>query len=183
MQQDFGIWSQYWDGSTWAVQAAPGTGRGGAGDETLSAVSCASAPVCMAVGSDFYNSYHLTAERWDGARWSGERQLATPGWAGSAGLGDVSCPTDTFCMAVGTFTDAQDNGHTAAARWDGSGWAVMTTGNFPGQYAGLSNVSCPSARFCLALGGLQSAAGSGPGRPLAERWDGSGWAVLPLPRA
>jgi len=141
-QQDFGIWSQDWDGSTWTMQATPRTERGGDGGETVGAVSCASPAACMAVGSDYYNSYHLTAERWDGTRWVDQLRLPTPEVATNAGLNDVSCPTATFCMAVGGITDAQDRGHTVAGRWSGSGWAILPTRDFPGQDASLASVSC-----------------------------------------
>jgi hypothetical protein len=132
-QQDFGIWSQDWDGSTWAMQATPRTERGGDGGETVDAVSCASPAACMAVGSDYYNSYHLTAERWDGTRWVDQLRLRTPGPATNPGLNDVSCPTATFCMAVGSITDAQDRDHTVPGNGAVRAGPSCLPGTFPGR--------------------------------------------------
>ncbi len=56
-------------------------------------------------------------------------------------------------MAVEGITDAQDRGHTVAGRWSGSGWAILPTRDFPGKDASLASVSCPSATFCLTVGG------------------------------
>lgn len=43
----------------------------------------------------------------------------------------------------------------------------------------LNGVSCPSARFCLAIGRYLTNAGSYI--PLVERWDGRAWATAPAP--
>jgi hypothetical protein len=85
-------------------------------------------------------------------------------------LASVSCSAATTCTAVGG---------TRAFRWDGKRWRSQQTAR-PGRNAvggvALQAVSCPSAGSCLAVGnnGCES---------LAERWNGSRWAVLRTPDA
>jgi hypothetical protein len=63
--------------------------------------------------------------------------------ATSDSLGDVSCTSASFCMAVGS-----DSGRTITQIWNGSTWTV-TTLSLPG---GMSGVSCLSPDACLAVG-------------------------------
>ena len=113
------------------------------------------------------------AEAWDGASWSIQ---ATPTPSGGGQLNDVSCTSDTACIAVGysyTSTTA-----TLAEAWDGTSWSLQ---NVPSPTVGgfLSGVSCASASDCAAVGNS-----SGPGGPfvqLADVWDGTTWSSQTLP--
>src|SRR4051794_18087339 len=46
----------------------------------------------------------------------------------------VSCPTDSFCMAVGVRSQGGGAGRGLAYRWDGSAWHVMPTAGPPSGY-------------------------------------------------
>lgn len=108
------------------------------------------------------------------ASWSAV-EVPSPVYA-SGHLSNVSCPTPSMCVAVGSF----DNGGrkiTLAERWNGSGWSVQATAN-PADGTGwavLNSVACTSSRSCIAVG--ESSAGA-----LAERWDGTRWSIQRTPR-
>lgn len=133
-----------------------------------------------------------------GATWSLQ---TTPGPSGppDAALTSVSCPSATFCMAVG----ASDFGFdhlginlvgpiaTFAERWDGTGWTVLPT-PAAGVDPGLASVSCASPTFCVAVGSTQSGGrvtvgGLGGGgrnsHALLETWNGSAWSMQSTPLA
>lgn len=102
--------------------------------------------------------------------------------AGRGELYSVSCPTDTFCMAVG-FRQASSTAPRLglAYRWDGTAWQVMPTKAPPVGAAAiyLVSVSCTSATACTALGWARS------GRTwfvIAERWNGASWRFLTIQR-
>jgi hypothetical protein len=57
------------------------------------------------------------------------------------------------------------------------GWVIQPTPDAAGVTRILFAVSCPAVRACTAVGEQQTAAGVR--RPLAERWNGVRWAVLP----
>src|SRR6201999_1591520 len=57
--------------------------------------------------------------------------------------------------------------------WDGTGWTLTTMGG-PGDT--LNAVSVPVSSFCVAAG-----APNDNDKPLAESWDGTTWAPMPLP--
>ena len=66
-----------------------------------------------------------------------------------------------------------------AERWDGSGWTVPPTPSLGSNSTGtLVAVACVSPSTCFAVG---SRYGAGGDTPLAERWDGTQWAVQPTP--
>ena len=99
---------------------------------------------------------------------------ATPGR--SAELQSVACPAVDDCIAVGLV----ERGPALAERWNGSQWSVMKTakvGRLQSPY--LRAVACPSTRFCMAAGG----GGTGNDTSaLTERWNGSRWTRVPVPR-
>jgi len=69
---------------------------------------------------------------------------------------------------------------TLAERWNGTSWAVQPTPNLTGAtQSELSGVSCASTRACSAVGYYYNS--SGDLVTLAERWNGTSWAVQPTP--
>ncbi len=95
-------------------------------------------------------------------------------------LGAISCPSTTFCEAVGTVISS--NGSTSvspfASSWNGHTWKVQKPPPFP---AGVADVSCVSAKACLAVGtfypsGLSAATGA-----TAATWNGKRWAKVKVP--
>lgn len=146
--------------SGWVVQPVPAPTLP-AGH--LTAVSCLSASWCMAVGSGPKGGF---AERWDGASWAVE---SLPEAAVGALVG-ISCSSPTACTAVGSVSA---NGMVLAERWDGTQWAVQPAPR--GSVAGesLGGVSCPTRRFCVAVGSRNQRRSKG----LVELWRGSRWAI------
>ena len=167
--------TEEWDGTGWTIQAAappPGSYGG-----SLESVSCASASECVAVG--VYRaptSFQLPLiERWDGTSWTVD-VAAMPTGASEASFFGVSCPTTTFCLAVGQYSDPA-GAHLLAESFGAAGWSVLPTVS-PGPQPLFWAVSCTSDTACLAVGDF---AGSGYGTALAEVWDGSAWAVQAVP--
>jgi hypothetical protein len=170
-----------WNGTAWAAQSTPNPS--GAEDSYLTAVSCSSATSCTAVG------YHYTyqsladvtlAERWNGTAWA-IQPIPSPGGPNSPELLGVSCSSASACTAVGYYYNSAGTVVTVAERWNGTTWAIQTTAN-PSGSAGsyLYAVSCPSASACTAVG--EYSTGTGNDVALAERWNGTAWAVQSVPR-
>jgi hypothetical protein len=133
-----------------AVPAADARGVGPAQGSVLADVSCPSATVCLAVGSQLTSTNHATtlAELWNGSSWS---ILATPNAPTTdSELEAVSCaPLSKSCMAVG-----DDLLNTALAlRWNGTAWGNYTPENPPGYPdAGFTGVTCTAVFSCVAVG-------------------------------
>jgi hypothetical protein len=110
-------------------------------------------------------------ERGAGVRW---RIVATPGLASPAGLNGVASIATDDAWAVG-----DESGATLAEHWDGSAWSVVPTPN-PGGVGGdgLVAVAAATATDVWAVGSQTIGGGA---QPLAERWDGSAWSVVPTP--
>jgi hypothetical protein len=155
--------AEYWNGSTWTAERTVHTLR----QSSLIAVACVSSAACTAVGQKQINDGDAAAlsEAWDGTNWS-LQVTATPDSPAQSSLTAVSCPSPTFCMAVGA---AGGPYQFLAEAWNGSTWVVVKTpagpGNIGNQY-GLSAVSCVSETFCMAVGGTGSAA-----------WNGTSWTM------
>jgi hypothetical protein len=113
-----------------------------------------------------------SAEAAAASSWSVEA-LPAPAVVHDGELSGVSCPSRTFCFAVGSYTDSSGNTGALVERWNGSRWTVQPTPNARG--ATLAAVSCTSRTFCMALGTAASDSG------IAERWNGRGWSTQKFP--
>ncbi len=157
-------------GSTWTGSANRSADPSGAARSALSAVGCASASACMAVGSVAMEEKAPTelAESFNGANWTRTDPVKIAAtWNG------VSCRSNDPCVAVGSSVVGQDRTQQAMIR-TGSGWESM---ELPGvAQADLRDVSCAGDEECTAVGsqGTSSTA-------LAERWDGTQWSTQTTP--
>ncbi len=87
-------------------------------------------------------------------------------------LNDISCPTTTFCLTVGEAGTSITHWRPLTERFDGRAFAVLASPSAWG--AQLLGIACRTARFCLAVG-------SDGNYTSSERWNGTGWSVLPTP--
>jgi hypothetical protein len=126
--------------------------------------------VCTAVG--FYTGSTGRpvpfAEAWKGTRWIVK---STPSPSASGRLSAVCCPAAAACVAVGNF---------GTEIWNGTTWrfqAIIKPAGSTGVQ--LPAVSCTSAAACTAVGSY--IASTGLPVTLAERWNGTSWAIQPTP--
>ncbi len=164
------------------VPAVPG------GDaQSLAAVSCSSSRYCMALG--FQDVYAGTprqlpeVDEWDGNAWS-NGPVPTPPRYEALSFDAVSCASPEWCVGVGSASDSALGGDQAKiAWWNGARWSVQTNPHFLRSTA-LSGVSCPSARFCLAVGAKYSNEHTGSvdfDHPEVEMWNGATWSRIRPP--
>jgi len=154
-------------------------------DNVFNASSCSNASFCVIVGSiGWYYDPHSAPiiEQWNGTTWTIATAPVPSGMSGAT-LTGVSCPSASFCMAVGIgFNGDSGSDTTFAEQWNGTFWSVSTTPNFtaPGDDH-LEAVSCTSSSFCAAVGNnFQSGPGSTDTAYL-EMWNGSSWTLDAAP--
>ena len=174
---------QQWNGRIWSVVPSPN--RGSEFDD-LASVSCVSPAWCVAVGS--WESTQVgggeierpLVEWWNGRVWT---LVSSPGFAPDLDfvrLASVSCASVRMCVAVGDTADGAPHTHRIVEMWDGAHWTLVT--GLPvlsSSFDTLAGVSCPSARFCRAVGSYVPAAGTA--RTLVEGWNGETWSIVASP--
>ena len=142
----------------------------------ITQLSCPSSAFCEAVGtvSSSNNGYDV-AFSWDGNSWSSPQTFMGQTIANTADnyinlANSISCPSSTFCMAVGTI-----NGPVPVAMsWNGTSWTTEEPLSPTGVT--LDSVSCPSTTFCMAVGGSQSGTVGN-----SYSWNGTGWTQDAVP--
>ncbi len=93
---------------------------------------------------------------------------------------DVSCTTQTACVAVGETINVAGLDLPLAEQWDGTDWTSITVPRPSGSItADLNGVSCASSTDCEAVGRYYDA--TGHELPFAEGWNGSVWTVQRVP--
>jgi len=95
--------AETWSGTTWTISVAPPVA--GAAETYLTAVSCASTTMCMAVGyyqtSTTSSETYPLADEWNGTTWSIEA-APLPSGTTVGELLAVSCPATSLCVQSGT---------------------------------------------------------------------------------
>lgn len=99
----------------------------------------------------------------------------------------VDCSAAAACTAVGTDLNTSGIYVTLAERWNGKKWRRQATPDPAGDTTAsvaptLLGVSCPAAKFCVAVGDYKSGFTQAG---LAEEWNGSTWKSqsFPVPAA
>jgi hypothetical protein len=162
--------------SGWAVQRLPVPSSA----QTFP-LSCSSSTACTAVAT-FYpfpsaEGDVLFAARWNGQAWSRE-VMAEPAGSSSVLIGGISCPSESFCVAVGGSTSAIAGRYVPLAEsWNGAMWSIESIPAGPGVSSRLSSVSCTSPLACTAVGESVSRTPKRPVKPLVERWNGTRWSL------
>ena len=141
-----GTLAESWNGAAWTVLPAP--------PGVSSAISCASAASCMAVGG-------TAAESWNGSVWTPLGSPATP----FTTLNGISCTSAASCIAVGHLADVG----SFAMSWNGLRWHVLRVDHLDA----LSGVSCTLAIHCMAAGSYITT--SVRSATLTQSWNGSSW--------
>ena len=175
--------AETWNGSTWAVAKTPD--RASAIGNQLSAVACAGASDCTAVGDYFYDQDSLRnlVEHWNGSKWK-IVPVPNPSGATSSGLNSVSCTSTSWCMAVGTYylTDPVTGTPLLfAEEWNGATWSVLTSPDPVGSDGSYFDaIACESPSRCEAVGDY-SPNNAGGLDTLAEAWNGAIWQLFATP--
>jgi hypothetical protein len=166
--------AETFDGSNWAFNATANPVN-----SQLTGISCDGPNRCTAVGHRLTpGGIQPLAERWNGTTWSAQ-STPHPVGARRAALVAVSCPGSASCTAVGYYIDHAGNQRPLAESWNGTRWTINPAANRAGTTrTQLTGVSCTSAGACMAVGTAGSAKRY---KTLAERWNGSVWAITPGP--
>jgi len=92
-------------------------------------------------------------------------------------LDGVSCVSNRFCVAVGSYVAGQTR--SLSELWNGSVWSLVPSPKLGGpQYSGsLSSVSCVSTQDCAAVGSKYGARGFQFPTTVAESWNGTSWII------
>jgi hypothetical protein len=173
--------AEAWNGRTWTIEATPSTA-----EASLGGVSCSSPAACTAAGEDFSTAADKEvplAERWNGTSWALQATPAPPQAPLASGLNAVWCASPGACTAVGVYQNSGSVYEGFAENWTPSGWTLRTTRNPAGAtWSFFNNTSCTSAGACTAVGYYQNTYRCNVcGGALAERWNGTSWAMQPAP--
>jgi hypothetical protein len=150
----------------------PGTGSDFAFIEG-SAISCASAQSCLAVGTLGATGIAVPiADAWNGRAW---RRVAVRLPAGTnGGLNDVSCKAGS-CLAVGTYSpDSGGDSYGFAVTWNGRALKRIPAPPAGGAENIIDGLSCVSAKDCIAM-----TSSMGSDRSVIDMWNGSEWKARP----
>ena len=149
-------------GGSWTTSLVPLPAGISANQAIAKSVSCGSPSYCVAVGGYYTPDTGALILTWTGGSWQAT-QPPLPGNAedaASASLDGVSCPSASYCVAVGSYTDTSGLGEGLLLTWSGGSWSAAAAplpDNVVGQgtdieHGELHAVSCASSSSCVAVG-------------------------------
>jgi len=167
---------------SFALTGSTSWAAGSVSQHGLSAVSCADAFDCFAVGTTALSPrstpIETLIERWHHRTWT-VIPSPNPTGARNSQLAAVSCASVTSCFAVGQSAAVYNKMMPLIEQWDGTHWSIATLPSMPGVSASaLYGVSCTSRTYCLAVGWQYQPAIT-LNSALTLRWDGTSWSVMP----
>jgi hypothetical protein len=127
-------------------------------------ISCASSDFCVAAGSPQGTVSSGDFSIYDGSTWG----KAVP--VDKVGLYEVSCPSRRFCAMLGENGDDSE-----AIEINGSASGTPRIAALPVQ---MTSISCASASFCLAVGGVDDQSVDPPTVAVETTFDGQSWSQL-----
>lgn len=174
-----GPYGQYWNGSSWANQAA--TTPEGATAGEFQSVDCLSALVfekifCYAAGS--YTSGGVTRPlvevTFGSLKWAVSTS-ATPEGASESAFRGIACrPGSTACFAVGYAVEGGVK-TVLVEKLSETKWVIDTMPVPEGAVSSeLHGIDCASTTFCMAVGSY-TLVGGGPQWAMSATWDGKTW--------
>jgi hypothetical protein len=173
-------YAEAFNGTSWSLVKNP--------TSLASDLSCVSRQSCVAVGSilDAQGNHHPLIERYNGKTWSTQGTPATPTLS-SSWLNAISCPSPSFCAAVGYGTDTAGYWQALSETLNHGRWVVnpRATGDIPNSAReSLLSISCPTTDSCVAVGLSQPIklfSGGQPYDTLIETLRDGHWSITASP--
>jgi len=152
-------------------------------NDNFSGDACTSSSFCMAVGNYGSNGRAVgLAERLTGGgSWVVTAPVVSPPHGWNVFANEVACASPASCLFVGSHWAGQTGPSANLAEfWNGTSWQIVTApAPVPKGIAGLTDVACPTTKFCLVTG---QAGLSGRGQAAAYTWtNGTKWARISVP--
>jgi hypothetical protein len=160
-----------WNGTTWLDAAIPPVPTGDGATDFVG-VSCAARDACAGVGYWNYG-FNSTVGWWNGDDWVLD-QLDDNDGTPTGGMLSASCPSVTFCMAVGNQISGDENSDIGKAiAWNGSRWGRLA---FPSPLMDAVAVSCRSRADCVAVDATgESSVGNAINATSVATFNGRDW--------
>ena len=156
------------DGTAWRLVPAVVAGANQAVSGPL--LSCAPASACFLLDRRASAPSHV--HRWNGSAWVDVGVPRDAGLVPEASLTDVSCPSPTSCVAVGTYRDRTE-ARVLAEAWNGTSWSLLPDVPLTmhvSEYPPIARVDCSAPSACVAATGDSS---------MLASWDGVSWMASP----
>ena len=173
-------------GNAWTATQAPlPAAAAPASQSLLASVQCPSVGTCVAVGQylDTSGATQALTEQLSGGTWTpGTLPLpsgaSTSGTSAYAQLTGVSCPSASWCVASGVYTQTSGTEVAMLGGYFGSWLSVAAPLPGAASASQLLSISCPAVGFCVVPGTYEV---SGDFLPMADTYSGGAWSAAALP--
>lgn len=163
---------------SWEILSTPNPS--GSINSNLYDVSCEpSGSICTSVGkSTSSGADSPIAQRWNGVSWTAQSPNKKSGTLPTRLFG-VDCPSETRCLAAGSYQPAEGGSALMTEIWNEGNWNVQSVPLPSGATSSeLVAIGCSSTAQCSAVG---SAMIGGVKTAVAARWTSPTWTLQTIP--
>ena len=166
---------QHFNGSTWDIVQSPNP-RNDVNSQ-LHSVVAVSAHDVWAVGSSHNGSLpsRTLIQHWDGTQWSIVSSPSPDTQFNELRSVAALSANDVWAVGYRGGTKSETPIETFILHWDGAGWRQVPSPNIPGGANQLFGITAIASNDLWAVG-------TAAGAPLAMRWNGSAWSIVPVQR-
>ena len=175
-------------GRSWTATEAPlPPGAAAQPLADIGIVACATASICVAVGSYYDSSINRHVFLLTGSRtsWSPVK-MPLPGDAAAspqAVIANVACPSATMCVGAGDYSTSSGDNEGMLITGSGTSWSPVKL-PLPGDAAAnpqvvVEDLTCPSTARCIAVGSYDDSSGNTQG--LLVTRSGTSWVATEAP--
>ena len=166
---------QHFNGSTWDIVQSPNPHNDV--NSQLHSVAAVSANDVWAVGSSHNGSLpsRTLIQHWDGAQWSIVSSPSPDTQFNELRSVAALSANDVWAVGYRGGTKPETPIETFILHWDGAGWRQAPSPNISGGANQLFGITAIAPNDIWAVG-------TAAGAPLAMRWNGSAWSIVPVQR-
>jgi len=169
---------EHWDGTSWSIVTGPDNGLT---DVTLNSVAASSATDVWMIGNGYTtaNQYLSFVEHWNGSAWTVNVFTPDPTTGNYPTLSAIAANSGG-AWAVGTLLEpTQSINVPVVEHWNGASWNISPSAATGSSNNGFSSIALGPNGDAWAVGWSYLSSGYLKSHTLIERWNGSGFSIVP----
>jgi hypothetical protein len=170
---------EHWDGTSWSIVTGPNNGMD---QVTLTSAAASSATDVWILGNGYItstNEYRSFVEHWNGSAWTVTMFAPDPTTGNLPELNAIAANSGGVWVVGDLFDGTQGTAVPFVEHWNGASWSLIPSAATGSSNNGFSAIALGPNGDAWAVGWSYFNTGYLAEHSLIERWNGSGFSIVP----
>ncbi len=169
---------EHWDGTSWSIVTGPDTGLT---QVTLASVATSSATDVWILGDGYTSAsqYVSFVAHWNGSAWSDTVFAPDPTTGNLPELSAIAANSGGAWVVGNLFDGTQQTDVPLVEHWNGASWSIIPSAATGSSDNGFTAIALGPNGDAWAVGWSFLSSGYLKSHSLIERWNGSGFSIVP----